>query len=136
VRWKASKERAINRCRHAPPCFAATHIRVHLTVSIAVGFSSVDIVQMVDDAVVLGNYVAPFGPWSRKASIPIEAGAFRDIYRLRSIMNGNRSSLRAPPPDPRSRCRGSPPGPLAGDVVDHVEDPEPTPAGELVVHEV
>jgi glycosyltransferase involved in cell wall biosynthesis len=67
-------------------CFAATHIRVHLTVPFAVGFSSSDMAQTVNDTVVLGNYVDSFGPRPKAASIPIEADCLRDIRDVSEVL--------------------------------------------------
>jgi len=50
------------------PAFAATHIRVHLTLPSAFGFTSADMVQVLDETVVLGTYFEAFATRPAQAS--------------------------------------------------------------------
>jgi glycosyltransferase involved in cell wall biosynthesis len=52
------------------PNYAAIHIRAHLTLPGSVGFTSGDMLQMVDDKIVVGHYFKSVGFW-RYAKAPL-----------------------------------------------------------------
>jgi glycosyltransferase involved in cell wall biosynthesis len=62
------------------PNFCGTHIRAHLTLPCAVGFTSAGMLQLANDTIVLGAYRAYSG---RKGSVPIKPESLRNIEHMR-----------------------------------------------------
>jgi glycosyltransferase involved in cell wall biosynthesis len=56
------------------PSYAGTHIRAHLTVPLSLGFTSGDMVQLVNDTVVVGNYHDAYWIDTKRASTPLANG--------------------------------------------------------------
>ncbi|TAL79777.1 MAG: glycosyltransferase family 2 protein [Beijerinckiaceae bacterium] len=68
------------------PFYAATHIRTHLTIPSAVGFTSGDMAQLVDNTIVRGNYLNRRWRQVKNSTVPANEVGFSDICDLSAAL--------------------------------------------------
>lgn len=68
------------------PFYAATHIRAHLTIPSAVGFTSGDMAQLVDNTIVRGNYLNRRWRQVKNSTVPASEVGFSDIADLSAAL--------------------------------------------------
>lgn len=67
------------------PDFAATHVRVHLSLPSPVGFTSSDMAEMVNDRLVLGR----LGHFGKNESYPVDPRSLRDIRDIGAVLGSD-----------------------------------------------